>query len=71
MSLEKDLSTPYISPYEIALFHIARKEKDSAFYWLEQGRRTHSADLGYVRVDARLDDLRSDARFNSPLEEMA
>ena len=70
-ALEKDLSTPYISPYKIALFYIARKDKDSAFYWLEQARRTHSADLGYVRVDPRLDDLRSDARFNNLLEEMS
>jgi len=69
-ALKKDSSTPYISPYKIALFYIARKDKDSAFYWLEQARRTHSSDLSYVKVDPRLDDLRSEARFNNLLEEM-
>jgi hypothetical protein len=69
-SLQKDAPTPYVSPYDIALLYIAKKDKDSAFYWLERARKVHSMDLSYVKVDPRLDDLRADARFNQLLEEM-
>ncbi|MGO9084894.1 MAG: winged helix-turn-helix domain-containing tetratricopeptide repeat protein [Candidatus Sulfotelmatobacter sp.] len=69
-SLEKDGFTPYISPYDIALLYIAKRDKKSAFYWLERARKAHSFELCYVKVDPRLDDLRADARFNNLLEKM-
>jgi TolB-like protein len=69
-SFEKNAHTPYISPFKIALLYIAIKDKDSAFYWLEQARGAHSLDLCYLKVDPRVDDLRADARFNNLLEEV-
>ena len=53
----------YVSPYEIAIIHIALGETDQAFEWLERAFREHSGWLSYLNVEPRLDPLRHDPRF--------
>jgi hypothetical protein len=45
--------------YEIGLIHAALGEKDAAFEWFSQ----RSGWIAYLHVDPRLDELRTDPRF--------
>ena len=61
--LKQSSKQRYVSSYYIALIYTGLGEKDSAFEWLENAYRERSDLLIYVKVDPRLDSLRSDARF--------
>jgi hypothetical protein len=50
--------------------YVALNDKDSAFHWLDRARQAHTWNLMYVRVDPRIDSLRSDPRFESLLSSM-
>ena len=50
-------------PYCIALIYTGLDEKDRAFEWLQKACEEHSDWLMYLRVEPRLDSLRSDPRF--------
>lgn len=69
-SVQKGASTPYVSPYKIALLYVALDDRNKAFYWLDRARRAHSWDLIYIKVDPRIDALRADARFDALLGRM-
>ena len=58
----------YVSPYHLALLHAGLGEKDQAFEYLENARKERSDSLVYLKIDPRLDDLRSDPRFAKLLE---
>ncbi|MGA9121332.1 MAG: tetratricopeptide repeat protein, partial [Bacteroidota bacterium] len=51
----------------IALVYVALGENDQAFAWLERAYETKAEALGMLRVDPKLDPLRSDVRFASLL----
>jgi tetratricopeptide (TPR) repeat protein len=51
----------------IALVHLALGDSDLAFAWLERAYETKAEALGTLRVDPKLDPLRSDVRFASLL----
>jgi serine/threonine-protein kinase len=53
----------YVSPYSIALIYIALGEKDQAFEWLDRAYDERDESYIHLKVDPRLDDLRSDPRF--------
>src|SRR2546425_2930415 len=53
----------YVSSYRLAIIYIGLKEKDQAFEWLENAYRESSDLLVYLKVEPRLDSLRSDSRF--------
>jgi tetratricopeptide (TPR) repeat protein len=53
----------YVSSYYIALIYTSLGQKDSAFEWLENAYKERSDLLVYLKVDPRLDSLRSDPRF--------
>jgi serine/threonine-protein kinase len=57
----------YVSSYLIALIHAALGEKDRAFEWLEKAYEERAEFLVYLKVDPRLDRLRSDPRLASLL----
>jgi tetratricopeptide (TPR) repeat protein len=57
----------WVSAYEIAIVYCWLDDKDSAFCWLEQAEREHAIGFTFVRVDPRLEGLRSDPRFESLL----
>ena len=54
----------YVSAYDLALIHTGLGEKDRAFQFLEKAYQERSSALSWLRVDARLDNLRSDPRFS-------
>jgi TolB-like protein/Flp pilus assembly protein TadD len=57
----------YVPAYSLALVQSAFGDKDEALRLLEKSYEDHapfdSADLGWILIDHRLDDLRSDPRF--------
>src|SRR3989440_1087841 len=61
--LKQSSKQRYVSSYYIALIHTGLGEKDAAFEWLGNAYQERSDLLIYLKVDPRLDSLRSDARF--------
>ncbi len=53
----------YVSPYDVAAIYVGLGQKDQAFDWLEKAYQERSDWLRYLKVDPRLDPLRSDLRF--------
>jgi TolB-like protein/Tfp pilus assembly protein PilF len=51
--------------YEIGIIHAALGNRDDAFAWLTRAVRERSGWIAYLRVDPRLDALRSDPRYDS------
>jgi TolB-like protein/DNA-binding winged helix-turn-helix (wHTH) protein len=64
--LERKSARSYVSPYLIATVYASLDEKDKAFEYLEKACREKSLDLSWHwNADARLDNLRSDPRFEA------
>jgi tetratricopeptide (TPR) repeat protein len=57
----------YVSPYSIALIHAALEDANEAFKWLDQAYRERDESFIHLKVDPRLDHLRSDPRFTERL----
>jgi Flp pilus assembly protein TadD len=57
----------YVSGYDLALVYVGLGEKDKALQALDQAFREHSAWMLHLKVDPRLDPLRSDPRFQDLL----
>jgi DNA-binding winged helix-turn-helix (wHTH) protein len=53
----------YVTPYGVALVHAALGEKDQALNWLDRALEDRSHWLVWLKLDPRLDTLRSDPRF--------
>lgn len=63
--------TSYVSPFMIATIYARLGDKDKAFEFLEKAYQERSSDLPYfVRADLRIDNLRSDRRFQDLLRRM-
>ena len=61
--LKEESARRYVNQYEIALIYIGLGQNDQAFKSLERAFREHSDMLVYLKVDPRLDPIRSDSRF--------
>jgi TolB-like protein/Flp pilus assembly protein TadD len=57
----------YVSPYHTALVYIGLDEKEEAFAWLEKAQHDRYWMMAFLKVDPRLDPLRSDPRFQDLL----
>jgi TolB-like protein/DNA-binding winged helix-turn-helix (wHTH) protein/Flp pilus assembly protein TadD len=57
----------YVSAYSRVVIYVGLGEKEQAFAWLERAYREHASRLAFLKVDPRLDPLRSDARFREIL----
>jgi TolB-like protein/Tfp pilus assembly protein PilF len=57
----------YLSPYTVARIYIGLGETDLAFEWLERAYEERSEWLTWLKVDPRLDNIRSDPRFHNLL----
>jgi tetratricopeptide (TPR) repeat protein len=53
----------WVSAFEIAIIYCSLGDSDNSFQWLAQAEREHAVGYTFVRVDPRLEDLRSDRRF--------
>ena len=63
--------TSYVSPYMIATVYASLGEKNKAFEFLEKAYQERSSDLPYfLRADLRIDNLRSDPRFQDLMRRM-
>jgi TolB-like protein/DNA-binding winged helix-turn-helix (wHTH) protein/Tfp pilus assembly protein PilF len=60
----------YVCPYEMATAHAILGNKDKALDWLSRGLKERSACMPDLKVDPRLDSLRSDARFQDFLRQV-
>jgi serine/threonine-protein kinase len=58
------------SPYDMATIYAAWRETDSALQWLKQAVEQRSVDVVWIRVDPRLDNVRSDPRFQEIVKSM-
>ncbi|HEY6231408.1 MAG TPA: protein kinase [Pyrinomonadaceae bacterium] len=63
----KRRSEQWVSAYEIAIIYSLLGDRDQAFHWLQLAEREHAVGFTFVRVDPRLEALRSDPRFDSLL----
>jgi len=61
--LEELSSQKYVAPYFRVLIYTALGEQDQAFEWLEKAYEERSEWLVWLKVDPKLDSLRSDTRF--------
>ena len=57
----------YVSPHSVALIYIGLGEKDRAFEWLDEAIKVRSEYMGWLKVDPKVDPLRSDPRFDDLL----
>lgn len=53
----------YVSPFAIANIYAALEENDQAFAWLERAYKQHDSTMAFIKVDDRLDRVRSDPRM--------
>ena len=60
-------SEHWVSAYEIAIVFSLLGKADDAFHWLAIAEREHAVGFTFVRVDPRLEGLRSDPRFEGLL----
>ena len=60
----------YVTPYLVARIYSALGDKDEAFRWLEVGYREHEALMVTLNTDPRMDELRSDRRFQNLMGRM-
>jgi predicted Zn-dependent protease len=54
----------YVSPYLIATLQAALGQRRQAFASLDRAVQERSELIGYLRIDPRLDSLRTDPRFD-------
>jgi TolB-like protein/Flp pilus assembly protein TadD len=60
----------YVSPYAVAHIHAALGSKEEALHCLETAYQEHAVHMMCLKTDPRLDDLRSDRRFQDLLRRM-
>ncbi|MEE9263182.1 MAG: protein kinase [Vicinamibacteria bacterium] len=65
--LEQESATRHVSAYHVAVIYAALGDTDRAFERLEGAFEERSPWIGYMKVDPRVDPLRSDPRFDELL----
>ena len=60
----------YVSPFDFALIYMGLGEKDQAFEWLNKTCEENPYRIGFLKVNPRFDNLRSDPRFTDLLRRM-
>jgi TolB-like protein/tetratricopeptide (TPR) repeat protein/tRNA A-37 threonylcarbamoyl transferase component Bud32 len=64
----KKTERQYLSSHAIAIIYAALGEKDQAFRWLERALSERDEEMTIIKVDPRLDTLRTDVRFDRLVE---
>jgi serine/threonine-protein kinase len=57
-----------VSPFFIALVYTALGDRDNAFMWLNKSVADRSGSVRYLKIEPRLDPLRTDPRFDELLQ---
>ena len=68
--LQKLSKQRYVAPYNLALIYTSLGDKDNALEWLERAYEDRSTMLVWIKVDPRLDKLRSEPRFKAVMRQM-
>ncbi|MFN0108788.1 MAG: tetratricopeptide repeat protein [Blastocatellia bacterium] len=68
--LKRNAQKKHVDSYNIGIIHAALGEKDQAFEWLEKAFQAKSEELMFIKVDPKIDSLRSDTRFKDLLRRM-
>ncbi len=69
--LKKLSKERYVSAYSFALVYLGLGDKEEALRWLEQSYQDRAgSDVGFIRVDPLLDQLRGDPRFEALAEKI-
>jgi tetratricopeptide (TPR) repeat protein len=63
-ALKEESAHRYVNAYELALIYVGLGQNEQAFKSLERAFREHSDMLAYLKVDPRLDSIRSHSRFD-------
>ncbi len=61
--LQRKSEHKYVSAFDVAVVYVGLGRADEAFDWLEKAYRERADWLVYLRIDPRLDPIRSDSRF--------
>ena len=61
--LKERAESRYISPYDIAMIYVGLGEREQAFAWLDRAYEDRSDSLVWLKIDPRLDSIRSDPRL--------
>jgi TolB-like protein/DNA-binding winged helix-turn-helix (wHTH) protein/Flp pilus assembly protein TadD len=70
-NLQRQSAKIYMSPYILATIYAGLGDKDKAFKFLDKAYRERSLNLSWhIRADIRIDNLRSDPRFEDLLRRM-
>jgi tetratricopeptide (TPR) repeat protein len=64
------LNSKYVSPFSMAVKNALIGEKDRAFDWLERAYEDRVGFLVMIKIEPRLEGLRSDPRYNDLLRRM-
>jgi tetratricopeptide (TPR) repeat protein len=67
-SLSEMAKTRYVPSFDVALIYAGLGDDDSAFGWLEKAYQERSSWMAYLKIEPRLDSLRSDQRFSDLLK---
>ncbi|MCI0413998.1 protein kinase [bacterium] len=60
----------YVSPFDVAMIYLGLGEKQKSIDWLEKALAERSYQMSSIKVEPRLDSLRSEPRFKKIMEAM-
>lgn len=60
----------YVDPYQLAPVCLALGDKEQALQWLEKAYKEHGPTICFLKIDPRLDSLRSNPRFQDLIRRM-
>lgn len=66
--LNEQSNQQYVSAFSRALIYAGLGEKDQAFDWLEKSYQAREREMSWIRVDPKMDNLRTDPRFANLLQ---
>jgi len=61
--LKQVMEQRFVCPYEIATTYLGLGQKDEAFRWFEKAYEARSVCMIWLKVDPRIDPVRSDPRL--------
>jgi TolB-like protein/DNA-binding winged helix-turn-helix (wHTH) protein/tetratricopeptide (TPR) repeat protein len=68
--LTEQAAHSYVNPYHFVVIYSALGEKDKAFEWLDKAFEQHDIGVARMKIDPKLDPLRSDPRFGEYLKRL-